>query len=312
MTANGNLGSSTNTVFVLSSANIGTVKSASAWAEIATGTSGTLKRVWTTSDGFHGVISAYQMDYAASPNPSGLTIAGDLDADVVFGNWARSPLHSIGGALTAGHTLSIGDSWTATTSGQSQNMTIGSLEGQIILNAANSAGTWSGPIVANGYTLQSSQSQPNHAPYYERVSADLGGGAVGFAPFHLYDTDCVPANNSTVTSLPGNVIRLRFYGPVDLNADPPVSVAYTALVNGAIPNNAVWDDITDDFTFETTSNPREVLVVPGTFYDFGNGSAYRVTASPPDSDAVSEILCGGVTGTPSVADFTYTVLRYSP
>jgi hypothetical protein len=176
------------------------------------------------------------------------------------------------------------------------------LANQVIINAGNltPAGSWSGSVAVDGTTLATT-------PYYSQASSGLGGGAVGLAPFHLYDSDCVPANGATVSAIPDNVIRLRFYGPITYNTSyTPVKVEYYPYVQGQAPDDdGPWVDITSDFTFSATTNPRELLVIPGTYLDFANGTWYRITRA-----GTSGLRCTGVTGTPSVGSFTYIMLRH--
>lgn len=93
--------------------------------------------------------------------------------------------------------------------------------------------------------------QPDQAPHYDRLSSDLGGGAIGSVPFHLHDIDCLPPNGPTTPvflnsafchispSVPDayefEEIVLSFYGPVyaDVEAAFPVRVRHADSPNGA-------------------------------------------------------------------------------
>lgn len=73
--------------------------------------------------------------------------------------------------------------------------------GQVVVNAGNTTGAWSvGARWVNSeeetlFQLSPTPTaQPNQAPYYERLSADLGGGAIGLVPYHLHREDCTPAH----------------------------------------------------------------------------------------------------------------------
>jgi len=62
----------------------------------------------------------------------------------------------------------------------------------------SSAIGWHGPVVSPGaggvVTLDDTGTQPDQAPHYRRLSADLGGGAVGEFPASLHEHDCLPAH----------------------------------------------------------------------------------------------------------------------
>jgi hypothetical protein len=299
-TATGNIGSATSPVTLTAGDHIDLLKGASIWAAVSTtNTGGSIKRIQTTSGSFVGSASTDHMDYASGTNPSGLTIAGDLDADVAFASYTRSPSHSIGGALVAGRTLSMGGGWPTTTGGQNQCLTVNDLRGQIIINASNGANPWTGSvIVGSPLVAQYDLSSVTTAPYYTPTSSDLGGGAVGLAPFHLHDTDCAPPNNGTI-ALIATEATLRFYGPIRFESTP-LKVEYQPSGGGR-----TWYDITGDFTFEMGSNDRELLIVPITTLDFAIGVTYRVT--PVDG----ALRCRGITdhmgGEAKVDPFIYTV-----
>ncbi|MFZ2872870.1 MAG: hypothetical protein WAZ94_00130, partial [Phycisphaerales bacterium] len=85
------------------------------------------------------------------------------------------------------------------------------LSGQIIINAGVAglapAVLWSGKAqvgdAANNCSdvvISPAQSQPDLAPHYARLSADLGGGAVGLVPFALHDEDCDPPADAAQTA----------------------------------------------------------------------------------------------------------------
>lgn len=179
------------------------------------------------------------------------------------------------------------------------------LAGQVVINNNGGSGAWSGTVRvgtgAGAITLNSSQAQPNQAPYYRRVSADIGGGAVGLAPFRYYASDCTPASGTYFRradfepngSDPRGIL-IRLYGPV---ARGPGQRA--VLVERQIRNQAgvsVWGDFTDMFT--ATVNPsgmsRTLRVhYSGTVGDLATGR-YRVSVEPEG------IVCAGVVGKPDV------------
>ncbi|MBK9188286.1 MAG: hypothetical protein IPM33_04945 [Phycisphaerales bacterium] len=128
-----------------------------------------------------------------------ITVTGALTGSIVVGESIPSP-HSI----TAG---SLG---------------AGGLVGQIIVNAKNTTGVWTGPVTVGGVGLLP-------RPYYANLSSTLGGGAVGLVPYGLHKEDCSPPHapdggcglqysmRTWPASLDGGsrqTIVLRHYGPV--------------------------------------------------------------------------------------------------
>jgi hypothetical protein len=152
------------------------------------------------------------------------------------------------------------------------------LHGQIILNASNGDPTnlWEGDVVvgttspvtiAQNSAHHPSQVQPDLAPFYERTSVDLGGGAIGLNPYHLYGTDSFPKNYTltpatppapavTVVSTDFNVnntndahpVNIRFYGPIfkssgTWNSKVRVDCIPLSLANSAC-SAASWQNVT--------------------------------------------------------------------
>lgn len=99
------------------------------------------------------------------------------------------------------------------------------LAGQIIINGAHSPEAeefWSGIVEVGSVMLSMSQDQPYRAPYYTLPSSEVGGGAVGLAPFAFYPTDCTPEHEVgdplMYTEFEDGVVAVvaRWYGPVEL------------------------------------------------------------------------------------------------
>lgn len=80
------------------------------------------------------------------------------------------------------------------------NVPAGEFEGQIIANALNDSYAWTGEVrVGSGggaIRLRPESSQPDQAPYYNRLPSELGGGSVGLVPFRLHDAACDPPAHS--------------------------------------------------------------------------------------------------------------------
>jgi hypothetical protein len=59
------------------------------------------------------------------------------------------------------------------------NTSTNGLRGQVIANAGNTGGTWTGSASTGGTSLAS-------IPYYTTVLDPLGGGAVGLVPYRIH------------------------------------------------------------------------------------------------------------------------------
>lgn len=134
--------------------------------------------------------------------------------------------------------------------------------------------------------------QSGSTPYYSQTSSALGGGAVGLARFHLHDTECDPVNGYTIDGILSWAV-LSFYGPVEKvpTATYPVRVEYST-------NGSTWNNITSDFEFWTSG--RDLFVSALSPEDFDADYYYRITPT--------NLRCVGVTGTPAVPAFTYTLV----
>jgi hypothetical protein len=105
---------------------------------------------------------------------------------------------------------------------------------QIIINGRNTMTPgneddyWAGSVEKGvipevQFVIAPTQPQPDDSPWYDRPSADFGGGASGLVPFSLHHTDCRPPSGETVCAVeevrqwPDETTRqtivLRHYGP---------------------------------------------------------------------------------------------------
>ncbi len=171
------------------------------------------------------------------------------------------------------------------------------LKAQIIINAANSGGSWSSGTVTVGSTALSPM------PNYTNTSASIGGGAVGVAPFDLHDNDCTPVNGASLAFSETTTVVLRHYGPVTWNtASDPVYIDWRET------GTSTWTPLpAADFTVSAGSNARTIVVTALTEFDFKEGFDYRIKpvrdASPPSG--YTQLKCANVTGTPTVDDYEY-------
>jgi len=183
------------------------------------------------------------------------------------------------------------------------------LAGQIIVNAGSAfpvpGDAWLGGLTVTGGAGAIVLDGSSGAPFYTPTSQDLGGGAIGLAPFHLHDTDCVPANTPATppsflnsefchitTSPPGTnrELKLRFYGPVRLG-DAAHQPLFVQLESAS--NNSAASMIVDIVQPTDTTLSREVvlhgkpdtLLMPGRYY---------VRPLKNENNAIIEPVCAGL------------------
>src|SRR5262245_14341529 len=255
----------------------------------------------------------------------------DLDADIIFTDSFDTnitgqvhPQISVptGYALKQGRTIRIGDGLIGSSSSVGTiygiSLPANGLKGQIIINANNGSGGWTAPVKVDGYTLDESSGGSDDAPYYERLSSDLGGGAVGLVPFHLHDEDCTPPNFSSQCSIGEyedndyrETIVLRHYGPVGVASTPALKIERTDAVCGSPP--CTWTDVTNDFDVippgtSPNTTKRDVWVSPVNSGTFGIEYAYRITVRKDGSVTRLRSLQTLAGSDPNVDEWTYQVL----
>ncbi|MCC6952394.1 MAG: hypothetical protein IT433_13240 [Phycisphaerales bacterium] len=229
---------------------------------------------------------------------------------------------------------SRGQVWTLASDG---------LQGQLVVNAASTglpqAALWTDAVQvgedSNGCPLlevSPAQSQPDLAPHYARLSAVLGGGAVGLVPFALHDEDCDPpadaaqasrtflnsefchipyARNLCEGSDPGEIyadasIYLQFYGPILAESATERPYEIGIEVNGQ-------PDFSTDYgmwtQYETLPQlvggaERRLRISGGEFTQLLAGHYYV----RPKRTGSARLLCDGLrpgAAATAVANFTY-------
>lgn len=265
VSASGTIGASGNSIDIWSRDENRKLQADAIYANIDTkfnsGT-GDLWHLATTAGSFAGSINTRHID---GPNSGdGLTIAGNLDADIVASGQIDE-LIDIAGSITSAGSITAGSS---------------GLAGQIIINSGNAtSNAWAGSVTVGTTTL-------SPVPNYATTSASLGGGAVGLAPFRLHYENCIPEDGYVGAPPLDTVIRLRWYGPLEWTTGYPATVEYKS--------GSMWIDITTWFEFQiNTSNPRELMVIPLDLGSDWGTVQYRITPT-------TNLKCGGVSGTPSV------------
>jgi hypothetical protein len=171
------------------------------------------------------------------------------------------------------------------------------LAGQVVVNAGNFSGAnWLGTVTIGSQVL-------SPLPNYSQQASALGGGAIGLVPFRLHGQDCVPIDQSTVTTgfLPGNSVVLRHYGPVEWASTNP---AEQRLIVERSESGGPWVDIRSTLVYTiSSSNPRELIITSfNPTVAFDNPYDYRVRHTGQLRCRTTE-----VPGNVPVAGYTYTV-----
>ncbi len=320
----GAIGTSTTPVSITTTghgSDVGTVKGTAVYANITTphqsNPRGDTKRIEATTGGFKGSLTTYVMQGTALGTPA-IDLATNLDANVdVF---ALDRGLTIDGSILAGRTVRVGRALAA-----QAPVVIGSggLQGQIILNAENIDGTWSGSVTVGSTTL-------SPTPYYTQLSSQLGGGAVGLAPYNCHVQDCDPPHLSVLTEEEVgeglSSVVVRHYGPVNFASGFPFVVMETELPNYVdVPNSICWEccgvgtcsysppvpgclgtpvNISSSLSaVQSETNPRDIIVSGVGGFKFSQWHTYCF--KPLRTATSNKLYCEGVTGSPVVTDYIY-------
>ncbi len=183
----------------------------------------------------------------------------------------------------------------------------GGLKGQIIINDFNDSANriWNAPVMVG----------PNgagqivlNAPGYGRTAASLGGGTVGLVPIQLHATDCVPPNSGTLPFAgqtgTNSAVVLRFYGPVEFVANPPLAIQGRPLIAGA-----AFQSLTDCCAVQVDPENNTCLLVTPSGSPPGiaapklpNGWEFRITPTLTGGNRLRSVTMGR----PSVSNFTHS------
>lgn len=250
----GSIGSASRTSMISCGGTIQTIQGTSIYANIHGFSNSTtpvadLWRLSTTSGVFNGSLLATNIA-GGSAGVANIQTAGNLNANITINNSLSKPI-IVGGQLT----------------------------GTVLINKANSGGTWSGNITVGGTTL-------SPTPAYTQLPATLGGGRVALAPFNLYASDSTPPmpttpgsafnhNNTpgpsrTMTTTDFNSgstndavpVKIRFYGPVtssNFNSTNNVVIECVPLSAASSPcaGSFSWQPISSGFLVR---GPTDLLV----------------------------------------------------
>ncbi len=199
--------------------------------------------------------------------------------------------HDLAGTVVVGRSL-LGD------------LTVGGdLSGQVIINANNETGAnlgvWSGAVTV-GTTTLSHDAQGRYSTH----ASDIGGGAVGLAPFHLYEGDCSPPHNdfgalpqvlaSEFTDLASTPVKIVQYGPVKFSTSGHLAL----IIEAQNPDDeCAWWDMTSMFgdpVVQTIGGSARVIGLKGSANGAPFGGVYRVSIQD-----CNRVVCDRVAGDPA-------------
>jgi len=233
-------------------------------------------------------------------------VTADHGGDLQFKTIPAARAVRIGGAM-ASEGGSLGADYRA---GRVLADTAQSLYGQVIINASGDpepvvADACAGPVVIEDGTTDillsaaASTDDLNTLPRYTRVSSTVGGGAVGLAPFYLYEVDCDPPHDDMTETIftdefdrkdslrPARPIKVRFYGPVRtaLATASPVNLYLVRYYNGAYLEALIPEtrySVTVKRGGESGFSREITLIGNGTWlFPSGWYEVRRKSASPP-------------------------------
>ena len=217
-----------------------------------------------------------------------LTSSGLIQIDGVMNSAIRISGSAIGDieiGVLDGYQVSIGDDLE----GDILIDSTAGLESQIVINANDNGGEWLGDVIVGTTVLGPGASVPYLSPYYEELSTNLGGGAVGLVPFMYHAVESLPVHGSTVSSAPTS-ITIEHYGPIaegdTEDEEPPVRIYELALqvpFPNTVPDPAtteVCDSHCTDVTFDENDDPNYTISVSGRVVTisgtFASWKAYQV------------------------------------
>jgi len=187
-----------------------------------------------------------------------------------------------------------------------------SLTTQLTINASNDNGQWFGTISVGPIDL-TGPIELDYTSYYTALSSELGGGAVGLAPFNFHQRetapgagqsmDCNPYQKETrVLGRPDTLdsVDISHYGPIYVVGDGPhFRVEFLPWMDV----NQTWVDRTSLFEvdFSATSNSSgstnriaRIKSTDANTKGFKAAGTWRIRPIP------GKVKCAGVTGNPDV------------
>lgn len=254
-----------------------------------------------------GSVQAYEAEWRSSVTGDAIPCinAGTASADIYFFHEPFTPisLDELTGTILISDSLDIVIDPSGTSDSMIHIREADGLQGQIIVNQADSTGDWetNGEVSFGSdpnspdIEIKPSASGDEEAPFYTLLSDEVGGGAIGLAPFNFHQRtsappggvarDCDPYQEELVvltTSDPLDSVRINHYGPVyvDITEEEPYFKVEWRLL-GHHP----WQDRTSlfevDFT-QTADNEgdatRSVVITKasGNMTGFASAGQWRI------------------------------------
>lgn len=234
----------------------------------------------------------------------GLSVGGDYNADVTLST-----------ALVSSAFIDIAGEMASTAA---IRLPASGLQGQITVNsAASGADAWDGDVVVGSTTLTATDDPDDDEAYYTDLSAELGGGAVGRAPFNFHQRrtspgatarDCDPYQSEAVFVGPSygdlDEVRIRHYGPVYVDTSGGGNAFRIEFKSDVLSSS--WVDRSDYFIVDDTQTATDAnaiaphrdiyLTHDGTKGSTGFEAAGRWRIRP----IAGKVKCADVTGNPDV------------
>lgn len=206
-----------------------------------------------------------------------LDVEGSVDANITVTQQLRG-LVRIGASLLSGRTISA------------QALTESGIDGQIIINALNVSGTWSGNVTVNSTTLATK-------PHYSNTGL---GGAVGLVPFDLFENECVPTGGAPDPN--ATTITLAFYGPVNWTSGFPFTVEFSNT------GGSSWADDSANWAVISGQGTREVTIE----YDGGTTIPHNLDwRIKPVTSGSNKLVCDDVLAATPPATYPFTYIFHT-
>lgn len=236
-----------------------------------------------------------------SNNAGGLVINGDFGAQITV----NTPLGESNPQQGTKSKYFIAGSFLA---GAAIELPADGLTPQIFINKDLNGGTWEsgGDVVVGGTTLA--------VPYYTQLSSELGGGAVGEAPFNFHQRvttnpsgvarDCNPYHTEQFTVSPFvalDEVVISHYGPVYVDGTGNhFYIEFKSDIFSSL-GSPQWVDVSSQFEV-TSSNvsdgtaQRDIVIEPKSMNQTGFEASGHWRITPVDG----KVKCGSVAGNPKV------------
>lgn len=275
----------------------------------------------TSPISFNGGVTGGSLTLGNLAAAGSLSVPGTLGVPLTIASTASGSAVNINALPSAGLVRISGNHAGALNFGSS---TVKGLDGQVVINAGNGTGTWSGVVRVNGTAGTALAPVPSYNNLAGALGADVDGGGVGVGPYALHDSDCRPVNVASALGagvfnrgslLPSSnqpPIRTRFYGPLlGTGTTPLVKIEYSADGTFTTPT-----DVTALFSAVIDQNPARVAVANlsrdlvitgncGQVYADGYYRVVRNTLSVPGAGRLRAKFVGASASEPEVAAFTH-------